>query len=405
MRTKVEEKVMTASVVSVSGRDTDGRASWLTGALETATDEALVDRGHAGDGDALAELYRRYLPPILRIARRYGPPAQAEDIAHEVFERLLTNLHELEEPAKAGHWLMRVARNRAIDGCRAASYQRETSVSAPPASGPTADGTVESVVEDRLAVRAIFGAIRPIETDLLTDHYLDDLSLAEVAQRHDSTEGSIKVRLNRSRRSARQFAEGSGWRGLVPWPLQRWIQAITSGSERWSAGAMASLVAGAVLGLGSITAGSATVVESPNSTTSSAREASKEEPHPGTANDVRGHAGGTSDAPRVLGRVALTEPATVVAREDRHQLVPADPAPVPLTKRQLNSRLEGPPDYEVGVRDPKTGNSVWVAIEDEPHADPAAETTCRVAEQPSSPTYCERGTGGSSTEPGVVPPS
>lgn len=396
---------MGASVVSVSGRDTDGGAARLTGLLETAADETLIDRGRAGDGDALAELYRRYLPVIVRICRRYGPPAQAEDLAHEVFEKLLANLHDLEEPAKAGHWLMRVARNRAIDGCRAASYQRETSVDAVSSTDPMVGGTVEGVVEDRLAVHAIFGAMRSVETDLLTDHYLEDLSLAEVAKRHDSTEGSIKVRLHRSRRSARQFAERSGWRGLLPWPLQRWTQALTSACDRWPAGAMASVVGGVVLGLGSIAAGAATIAESRSPTAPAARDASSEESPRRTVDDVRGHTGGTSDAPRVLAGVARAEPSTAEVREDRRQLAPTDPAPVPLTGRQLNGRLEGPPDYEVGVRDPNTGNSVWVAVEDEPHADPAAETTCRLAEQPSSPTYCQRGTSGSSTERGVVPPS
>lgn len=377
-------------VVSGDSPNTAERRPRLTARLETASDEELVRRARDDDPDATAELYRRYVPSLIRICSRYGPGPQAEDLAHDTFEKFLTNLSTLDDPTKVGNWLKRVARNGAIDRCRGAAYQRETRWSA--ALGmetEAADDSVESTVERRAALRAILGGIRPVDAALLSDHYLEDLSIADVATRHGSTEGSTKVRLLRSRRSARQFAEASGWRGLIPLPVHRWVKTLTSYAEPWSVGAtLASLIAGMALTLHPAAvpaAGSQQRADVPAVTPTVGVEAGMPAvPRVPTDDVLRLDDGAHVHRP---GRRAVEK---APQRAERRRLLETEPVAIPGTGRRVNERLDGPPDYEIGVREPATGASVWIAIEDEPEAEQPAEAVCLVAEQPTLPTYCDR---------------
>jgi RNA polymerase sigma-70 factor (ECF subfamily) len=83
-------------------------------------DEELVRRVGAGDKRAASELVRRHLPRMVGLARRMlGDPAEAEDVAQEVFLRVWKHAAAWKPgQAKFETWMHRVGMNLCLDRLR-----------------------------------------------------------------------------------------------------------------------------------------------------------------------------------------------------------------------------------------------------------------------------------------------
>lgn len=86
-----------------------------------ADDDALIRCINAGDSNAWPQLAQRHLAPLVALAWRIlGDRAEAEDVAQEVFVRLLAKVPTWEPGGAALRtWLSRVAVNLCIDRRRA----------------------------------------------------------------------------------------------------------------------------------------------------------------------------------------------------------------------------------------------------------------------------------------------
>jgi RNA polymerase sigma-70 factor, ECF subfamily len=93
----------------------------------TSPDEAetrlvmqAVERTKDGDMEALHFLYVRYSADVLRFVRSLvGDHHEAEDITQNVFAKLMTAIHRYEQrEVPFAAWLLRVARNAALDHMR-----------------------------------------------------------------------------------------------------------------------------------------------------------------------------------------------------------------------------------------------------------------------------------------------
>jgi RNA polymerase sigma-70 factor (ECF subfamily) len=98
-----------------------GGRAWLCDTEEEQRrTSAAVKRAAAGDNDALQYLYSRYSGNVYRYVRSLVRDShEAEDVTQQVFLKLMTVLPQYEE-AKApfSGWILRVARNLAIDQLR-----------------------------------------------------------------------------------------------------------------------------------------------------------------------------------------------------------------------------------------------------------------------------------------------
>lgn len=66
--------------------------------------------------DVFEELYRRYRPGVVRCCRRIlGNVADADDVAHDVFEKLLQHPELIDRGAECMNWLVRVSINHSIN--------------------------------------------------------------------------------------------------------------------------------------------------------------------------------------------------------------------------------------------------------------------------------------------------
>jgi RNA polymerase sigma-70 factor, ECF subfamily len=83
--------------------------------------QQAVKRAKAGDGEGLHFLYVRYAPDVLRyVASFVHDHHEAEDITQNVFAKLMTAIKKYEQrDVPFAAWIMRVARNAALDHMRA----------------------------------------------------------------------------------------------------------------------------------------------------------------------------------------------------------------------------------------------------------------------------------------------
>jgi RNA polymerase sigma-70 factor (ECF subfamily) len=105
-----------------------------------STDEQLVERVRAGDGDAFTELVSRYHRLMFRIARGYvRTDAVAEEVVQEAWLAVVRGIERFEGRSSFKTWLLRIVANRAMtQGAREAR-------SVPFASLQDGDGSEPSV--------------------------------------------------------------------------------------------------------------------------------------------------------------------------------------------------------------------------------------------------------------------
>jgi len=90
-----------------------------------SSDAHLVTQILCGRKEHFAALVERYLPAVRAVARaNAGSHADADDIAQDTFIDAFRRLDTLREASKFGHWLMRIARNKACDWAAAEIRER-----------------------------------------------------------------------------------------------------------------------------------------------------------------------------------------------------------------------------------------------------------------------------------------
>ena len=159
-------------------------------------DRPLVDAARAGDEAALAELYNLYFPRVYRyILARTGNPYDAEDLAEEVFLRMLDAIGRFEwREAPFSAWVFRIAHNAVIsqrrrDGARGRSTPLSEAM-------PVGSMGPEEMVENRLALNDIMRAAQSLpeaQRQVISFRFAAGLSVAETAQAMGKGEGNVKV--------------------------------------------------------------------------------------------------------------------------------------------------------------------------------------------------------------------
>lgn len=174
-----------------------------------------MQRARAGDKDAFAEIVTRHADRVYGALRRFGlDPADAEEVAQEVFLRAWRGLERFEGRAALATWLYRIAFNEAQrrlsrrqPATVAADLDGEDPVAAIPDTarrGPAAqalDQEFAAVLED---------ALKRLPTEwraavVLRD--LEGLSTADAAIAVGVRESAFKSRLHRGRMQLRGLLE------------------------------------------------------------------------------------------------------------------------------------------------------------------------------------------------------
>ncbi|MHC4217223.1 MAG: RNA polymerase sigma factor [Planctomycetota bacterium] len=177
---------------------------------EDILDEWLVFRIQEGDTEALRELVSRWNPKLWRHARRLiGETDAAADALQDAWLAIVRGLPRLRDPAVFRSWAYRIVSRRCADWIRRRQRDRAMNQGAPadPAEAPAPAGTPASASDDIAAVRQ---AIRELPADhrlVLSLHYLEGLSVREIACALDIPAGTVKSRLHHARNILRETLE------------------------------------------------------------------------------------------------------------------------------------------------------------------------------------------------------
>ena len=177
--------------------------------METSKSEVdlgLLLRIAARDEAALAEFYDRYsrlvYSVIMRILRN---SSDAEEVLQEAFVRVWSRSDTYD--ALLGSptaWLLRIARNRAIDRLRARRTQANVAVEPAFRAGvahaiePVTRDTLETVLEgDTIAgaVRTALATLTPAQRELIEAAFFEGYTHAELATRFGVPLGTVKTRI------------------------------------------------------------------------------------------------------------------------------------------------------------------------------------------------------------------
>jgi RNA polymerase sigma-70 factor (ECF subfamily) len=168
---------------------------------------AATERAREGDDDALRLLFLLYADNVfgyvLAIVR---DEHDAEDITSEVFARLPRALsHYRVSSTPFAAWLLRVARNAALDHLRA---QRSVPLAEIHASGASA----ESQARERLAdLRAALAALPEDQRQVILLRLIAGLTPGEIADRLGRSVDAVHALQHRARRRLREELTRAGW--------------------------------------------------------------------------------------------------------------------------------------------------------------------------------------------------
>lgn len=170
-------------------------------------------------GDALArnDLFRAWLPTVLRWCTRLGGPrVDPEDAAHDVFVIAVRRMDQVYEPRRFGAWLFGVTRRTLAHHRRRAWVRRW--VPGLEADGPDpGDGPVRLVAisETSRRVQEVLEGLPEIEREVLVLAVLEDRNDTEVAEMLGVPLGTMKSRLFRARARFYERAAAAGLAGSL----------------------------------------------------------------------------------------------------------------------------------------------------------------------------------------------
>lgn len=168
--------------------------------LRASDDLAIVRRMVAGEPEALAELYDRFAPLVLAVARRIlGAAGDAEEVLQEAFLQVWNQAERYDAGrSSVSTWLVLIARTRALDRLRSRGARDRTAAAAAAEPPPpdTSSRLDEHVLhrERRRRVKEVLSAIPEEQRRVLELAFYEGLSQSEISTRTGTPLGTVKTR-------------------------------------------------------------------------------------------------------------------------------------------------------------------------------------------------------------------
>ncbi|KRC81644.1 RNA polymerase sigma factor [Sphingomonas sp. Root241] len=162
-------------------------------------DELLVTRCQLGERRAFDELAVRWAASVAGYARHVSEDGDAAaELTQDIWLRVLRGIDRLHDPARFRSWLFGIAHRAFIDTLRS-RYR------AFPSTADDADHLAEDEPpdHDHEAMERGLARLPPVEREVLSLFYLQELTIEETAGALSVPSGTIKSRLHRARRLLR----------------------------------------------------------------------------------------------------------------------------------------------------------------------------------------------------------
>ncbi len=169
--------------------------------------EWLALRCQSGERGAFEDLIALMERPLLYFATSLtGSQDAALDVLQDVWLKVFRGMRKLKDPGALRPWLYTITHGIAVDRIRRNSSRRQAEEEQirdfQEADEPAfAD-------EDAAAIHAALEQITLKHREVLVLHFLEDLSLAEIAQVVGRSEGTVKSRLHYAKRALKEILTG-----------------------------------------------------------------------------------------------------------------------------------------------------------------------------------------------------
>ncbi|OJF14264.1 RNA polymerase sigma factor [Couchioplanes caeruleus] len=147
------------------------------------------------DPASFDELYAAHYSDLtVQLYAYFGDRQEAQDVVQEAFCRALARWRTVSRYDDPVGWVRRVAWNLAVSGWRrrrtALNFLRRQRAAEDQIDGPG---------PERVALVAALGALPATQRRAMVLHYLADMTIAEIAERENVAEGTVKSWLHRAR--------------------------------------------------------------------------------------------------------------------------------------------------------------------------------------------------------------
>jgi RNA polymerase sigma-70 factor, ECF subfamily len=171
----------------------------------TADDEGDLIARARSDRDAFATLYRRHYRLLAdHVYRRTGDAHATEDIVADVFLTVLRTLPRYRyRGVPVRFWLLRIATNAVNHWARRLRRHPTVALEPEQLSAADADESRDHAADPQRTQQALL-ALPPKFQAVLSLHYFESLSVAEIAAVIGCRVGTVKSRLARAREALRE---------------------------------------------------------------------------------------------------------------------------------------------------------------------------------------------------------
>lgn len=173
----------------------------------------LVDRAKAGDRQAYGELVERFRGSVYALAvQRVRNPAEADELAQEVFVHAMRKLPQLRDARCFAGWLRRIVARMAVNRLtrRGPHFGTDPEVLAEVAGYDRGPAAELELTEAKAGLHAGLTRLKPDDREALEAFYLRGRSLKQMAKEFDAPVGTIKRRLHVARQRLKDVLEADG---------------------------------------------------------------------------------------------------------------------------------------------------------------------------------------------------
>jgi RNA polymerase sigma-70 factor, ECF subfamily len=169
--------------------------------------EWLALRRQTGDSEAFADLIAVMERPLLYYATGLtGNQDAALDVLQDVWLRVFHGIRKLKEPSSLKPWLYAITHGVAVDRVRK-QYKRDKADQSQ-LDDVLNDDEPAFDERDATAVHDALSRLGVKHREVLVLHFLQDLSILEIANVVGCSEGTVKSRIHYAKRQMKQILEG-----------------------------------------------------------------------------------------------------------------------------------------------------------------------------------------------------
>jgi RNA polymerase sigma-70 factor (ECF subfamily) len=172
--------------------------------------EWLALRCQSGEAAAFEDLIAVMERPLLYYAASLtGNADSALDVLQEVWIRAFRGIRKLKGPGSLRSWLYSITHGIAVDRIRK-NYSREQAEKVQFEDFQEA-GEPSFAAEDAAAIHQALSEIGLKHREVLVLHFLEDLSMAEIAEVVGCSEGTVKSRIHYAKLAMKETLGGRGY--------------------------------------------------------------------------------------------------------------------------------------------------------------------------------------------------